>query len=91
MSDDIVARLRKTLAMGATPEHGVIVVRFHFISTVNEWIDDVHLTAKAADEIERLRGELARKETEINRVHAELVKYTGDGHTLSEPYTPEAL
>lgn len=63
---DIVARLRKTHPMGATPESGVVLVRFHFYSTTDQWINDVHLTIKAADEIERLR--------------AELRKYTGDDH-----------
>jgi hypothetical protein len=59
MSDkeDITRKLRKMMAMGATPEHGLIVVRWHYISTMEEWRMDVDLCADAADEIERLRAE----------------------------------
>jgi hypothetical protein len=55
--DDITRKLRKMMAMGATPEHGLIVVRWHYISTMEEWRNDVDLCADAADEIERLRAE----------------------------------
>jgi hypothetical protein len=55
--DDITRKLRKMMAMGATPEHGLIVVRWHYISTMEEWRTDVDLCADAADEIERLRAE----------------------------------
>jgi len=55
--DDITRKLRKMMAMGATPEHGLIVVRWHYISTMDEWRMDVDLCADAADEIERLRAE----------------------------------
>jgi hypothetical protein len=55
--DDITRKLRKMMAMGATPEHGLIVVRWHYISTMEEWRRDVDLCADAADEIERLRAE----------------------------------
>ena len=57
MSDDITSKLRKMMAMGATPEHGLIVVRWHYISTMEEWRTDVDLCADAADEIERLTAE----------------------------------
>jgi len=57
MSDDIVSRIRKCLAVGAKPEHGCIVIRFHYISTVAEWKSDVEIMDDAADEIERLRAE----------------------------------
>jgi hypothetical protein len=55
--DDITRKLRKMMAMGATPEHGLIVVRWHYISTMEEWRNDVDLCADAANEIERLRAE----------------------------------
>jgi hypothetical protein len=55
--DDITRKLRKMMAMGATPEHGLIVVRWHYISTTEEWRNEVDLCADAADEIERLRAE----------------------------------
>ena len=55
--DDITCKLRKMMAMGATPEHGLIVVRWHYISTMEEWRNDVDLCADAADEIKRLRAE----------------------------------
>jgi hypothetical protein len=58
MSDDITRKLRKMMAMGATPEHGLIVVRWHYISTMEEWRNDVDLCADAANEIERLRTQL---------------------------------
>jgi hypothetical protein len=45
------------MAMGATPDHGLIVVRWHYISTMEDWRKDVDLCADAADEIERLRAE----------------------------------
>jgi hypothetical protein len=54
---DITAKLRKMMAMGATPEHGLIIIRWHYISDVQQWRDDVDLCADAADEIERLRAE----------------------------------
>jgi hypothetical protein len=56
--DDITCKLRKMMAMGATPEHGLIVVRWHYISTMEEWRNDVDLCADAANEIERLREQL---------------------------------
>jgi hypothetical protein len=56
--DDITRKLRKMMAMGATPEHGLIVVRWHYISTMEEWRNDVDLCADAANEIERLREQL---------------------------------
>jgi hypothetical protein len=55
--DDITRKLRKMMAMGATPEHGLIVVRWHYISTIEEWRNDVDLCAAAADDIERLTAE----------------------------------
>lgn len=57
MSGETTSKLRKMMAMGATPEHGLIVVRWHYISTIKEWRNDVDLCADAADEIERLRAE----------------------------------
>jgi hypothetical protein len=53
--DDITSKLRKMMAMGATPEHGLIVIRWHYISTMEEWRNEVDLCAEAAEEIERLR------------------------------------
>jgi ABC-type histidine transport system ATPase subunit len=56
--DDITRKLRKMMPMWATPEHGLIVVRWHYISTMEEWRNDVDLCADAANEIERLRTQL---------------------------------
>jgi hypothetical protein len=69
--DDITRKLRKMMAMGATPEHGLIVVRWHYISTMEEWRMDVDLCADAADEIERLRAERddARREVLTNKAN----------------------
>jgi hypothetical protein len=65
--DEITRKLRKMMAMGATPEHGLIVVRWHYISTIEEWRNDVDLCADAADEIERLTAAA----DEIERLTAE--------------------
>jgi hypothetical protein len=56
--EDITAKLKKVMAMGAHPEHGLVVIRFHYISSVDQWRRDVDLCADAADEIARLRAEL---------------------------------
>lgn len=68
MSDkeDITRKLRKMMAMGATPEHGLIVVRWHYISTMEEWRIDVDLCADAADEIERVRAERDEARREVS-------------------------
>lgn len=63
--DDITRKLRKMMAMGATPEHGLIVVRWHYISTMEEWRNDVDLCADAADEIDRLRAERDEARQEV--------------------------
>ena len=59
MTDDIVERLRRTRAIGATPDENLVFVRFQYLSTTEDWIHDVHLPSQAADEIERLRARLA--------------------------------
>jgi hypothetical protein len=70
-SEDLVARLRRIKAMGAAPEHGCIIIRFHLISSVEEWRNDVDLHDEAADEIELLRSTVTDCRIEIERTRAE--------------------
>jgi len=52
---------------------------------------DLPTVTDAADEIELLRFEILGLKDEIKRLREELLKYTGDGQFLFEPFTPEAL
>ena len=84
--DDITRKLRKMMPMWATPEHGLIVVRWHYISTMEEWRNDVDLCADAADEIERLRAE---RDAARSEVVDRALGYRRDVHW--DKYSPERL
>lgn len=87
MSVDIVPKLRRLRAVGAVPEHGVIVIEWHFHADVATWRSDVDLASQAADEIERLRAELAKVRAEREEAWR---KYLGEGWTDCAELAAEA-